>query len=145
MDFQIHPLQQKFNLLYKEQSDLYHEAAVTMGLSDSALAILYTICELGNGYLQKDICEHCFLTKQTVHSSVRKLEREGYLSLNPGKGRDMHLSLTDAGLALAQKTVIPLAQAESLAMSALSPEDQAELIRLTEAYTAALKIHLQQI
>ena len=98
--------------LYKEMNDLYHETALSQGISDSAQVILYTVCELGDGCLQKDICERSFLTKQTVHSSVRKLEREGFLRLEPGKGRDMHLFLTEQGRALAEKTAVPLSRAE---------------------------------
>ena len=141
----IHPMQQEFALLYKEMNDLYHESAVSMNLSDSAQMILYTICELGDGCLQKDICDRCYLTKQTVHSAVRKLEKEGILSLSAGKGRDMHLSLTEAGRALAEKTVFLLANAEYRAMVALSAEEQAELLRLTQKYLSALRQELRQI
>lgn len=145
MEFPIHPLQHAFDLLYKEMNDLYHESAVAMSLSDSAELILYTLCELGDGCLQRDLCERCFLSKQTIHSSVRKLEREGLLTLTPGKGRDMHLALTPAGRALAEKTVYPLAEAESRAMDTLAPSEQAELLRLTQAYVSALRRELHQI
>ena len=46
----------EFNRLYKEMDDLYHDIALKLGLSDSALTIFYAICELGDGCLQKDIC-----------------------------------------------------------------------------------------
>jgi len=141
----IHPLQQEFNLLYKELNDLYHETAVSMGLSDSAQMILYTICELGDGCLQKDICDRCYLTKQTVHSAVRKLEREGFVALTSGKGRDMHLSLTEAGRALAEQTIYPLSEAEFRALDALSPQERADLIRLTQTYVASLRGELRSL
>ena len=141
----IHPLQAGFDLLYKEMSDLYHETALSMGISDSAQIILYTVCELGNGCLQKDICERSFLTKQTVHSSVRKLEREGFLRRKPGKGRDVHLFLTEQGRALAERTVFPLAEAEFRTMETLAAEEQAELLRLTGKYVAALRAQLRQL
>lgn len=143
--FPIHPLQHAFDLLYKETNDLYHESAVAMSLSDSAHMILYALCELGDGCLQRDLCERCFLSKQTIHSSVRKLEREGLLTLTPGKGRDMHLALTPAGRALAENTVYPLAEAEYRAMEALSPSEQAELLRLTQSYVSALRRELRSI
>ena len=145
MKFQIHPFQEHFNRLYKEMGDLYHESALSQGISDSAQVILYTVCELGDGCLQKDICERCFLTKQTVHSSVRKLEQDGFLRLEPGKGRDMHLFLTARGRALADKTVVPLFGAEYRALDALTPQEQAELLRLTEIYMAALRAQMQQL
>ena len=141
---QIHPLQQEFDLLYKEMNDLYHAFAAAKGLSDSAQMVLYTICELGEGCLQKDICDRCFLSKQTVHSAVRKLAEEGILTMTPGKGRDMHLSLTEVGQALAERTVYPLAEAEFRALEALTPAEQAELIRLTRKYTTHLSREMGQ-
>ena len=141
----IHPIQQEFNLLYKELDDLYRETAVVQGLSDSAQMVLYTICELGDGCLQKDICDRCFLTKQTVHSSVRKLEREGFVTLTDGKGRDRLLSLTDTGRALAERTIHPLMDAEYRAMETLSTEEQTTLLQLTQTYLSALRREVRQI
>lgn len=145
MEFLIHPSQQEFNRLYKEMDDLYHEAALSLGLSDSALMILYAVCELGEGCLQKDICAYSFLTKQTVHSAVRKLEQEGILRSESGKGREVHLFLTEQGRALAEKTVMPLSEAEYRALDALTAQEQAELIRLTQQYMAALRAQLQRL
>lgn len=141
----IHPLQQEFDRHYKEMNDLYHETARALGLSDSAQMILYTLCELGDGCLQKDICDRCFLTKQTVHSAVRKLEAEGFVTLSAGKGRDMHLTLTPDGRKLAERTVVPLMDAEFRAMESLSPEEQAVFLRLSEAYLSALRRELNHL
>lgn len=74
---------QKFNRLYKEQDDLYHDIALYAGLSDSACSILYAICVLGDGCLQRDICREAFTSKQTINSSVRNLEKKG----NPVSGK----------------------------------------------------------
>jgi len=140
-----HPIQQEFDLLYKEMNDLYHEFAVFNRLSDSAQMVLYAMCELGDGCLQKDICDRCFLTKQTVHSAVRKLEKEGYLTLTAGKGRDMHLSLTSAGKSLAERSVRPLAEAEYRTMNTLSVQEQEEFLRLTRKYTTELRRELDAL
>lgn len=145
MDLYIHPLQSEFDRLYKEMGDLYHDVAVAQGLSDGTMSVLYTLCELGDGCLQKDICNRSFLPKQTVHSAVRKLEREGCVTLISGKGRDQHLHLTDKGRALANQTIAPLSEAESRTMDALPAEEQAELIRLTRCYVDALRTQLQSL
>ena len=47
---------QQFNRLYKELDDIYHEIALAIGVSDSALAVLYVVCTLGDGGLPKDVC-----------------------------------------------------------------------------------------
>ena len=74
-------LLRNFNRIDKEFNDIYHEVALKMGISDSAFSIFYILHDLGDGCLQKDICYEAFANKQTVNSSIRKLEREGYLYL----------------------------------------------------------------
>lgn len=87
----------EFNRIFKEFNDIYHDVALRLGLSNSAFDIFYAICELGDGCLQRDICKTTFIPKQTVNSSIRNLEREGYLTLVHGKGRNMHIYLTERG------------------------------------------------
>lgn len=87
----------EFNRIFKEFNDIYHEVASRLGLSNSAFDIFYAICELGDGCLQRDICKTTYIPKQTVNSSIRNLEREGYLTLVHGKGRNMHIYLTERG------------------------------------------------
>ena len=47
----------EYNCLYREYDSIFHDVALASGLSDSAFAILYHIMELGDGCLQKDICD----------------------------------------------------------------------------------------
>ena len=58
--------------------EFYHTLAQALGLSDSALWVLWCLVERGDGCTQKDICRQVSISKQTVHSSVRKLERDGF-------------------------------------------------------------------
>jgi DNA-binding MarR family transcriptional regulator len=126
----------EYNRLFKEMDDLYHELALRAGLSDSAFDILYTLCITGDGCLQKDICTFSFLSKQTINSSIRKLEREGLIRLTPGKGRDTHIVLTPAGKQVIQDKIIPVAQMEERAFGQIPPQQQQELLRLTQAYVS---------
>lgn len=75
----------EYNHIYKEANDIYHEIARKLQLSDSALDIFYTIFEIGDNCLQRDICKASCMPKQTVNSSIRKLQTDGYLTLSPGK------------------------------------------------------------
>ena len=63
----------EYNHIYKEANDIYHEIARKLQLSDSALDIFYTIFEIGDNCLQRDICKASCMPKQTVNSSIRKL------------------------------------------------------------------------
>ena len=55
----------EYNRIYKEVNDIYRDAASKFGLSNSVFDILYTICEVGEGCLQKDVCDATFIPKQT--------------------------------------------------------------------------------
>lgn len=124
----------EWNRIYKEMNEIYHELAQRQGLSDSAFDILYVMLEFGDGCLQKDICDRTFTSKQTINSSIRKLERAGLLRLEPGRGRDMHLHLTEAGRRLADEKVVPVIAAENSAFFGMAPAERRELLRLAGAY-----------
>ena len=97
MQEKLNKLLMDFNKINKECDELYHKVASKMGISDSAFSIFYTLYDLGDGCLQKDICYEFFANKQTVNSSIRKLVQEGYIYLEQGAGRDKHIFLTEAG------------------------------------------------
>ena len=121
----------EFNRLEKELNDLYHDVALKMGISDSAFSIFYILYTLGDGCLQKDICYEIFANKQTVNSSIRKLEKDGYIYLKQGRGRDKH--------------IIPVVQKENAAFTSLRLEEQKELLRLSKIYIENLKTKLREI
>ena len=130
----------QFNRLFRESNKLYHDLAVKLSLSDSAITILYMLCQL-----QKDICEQSCNSKQTINSSVRRLEQAGYLTLTPGKGRDMHMFLTEAGKQLVSEKIAPVIERENAAFFALSDAEQKELLQLSEKYFANLQKQLRQL
>lgn len=135
----------QFNRLFRESNKLYHDLAVKLSLSDSAITILYMLCQLGDGCLQKDICEQSCNSKQTINSSVRRLEQAGYLTLTPGKGRDMHMFLTEAGKQLVSEKIAPVIERENAAFFALSDAEQKELLQLSEKYFSNLQEQLRQL
>lgn len=128
----------EYNNLYHLESNIYHKAALAIGLSDSAFEVLYSLCDLGDGCLQKDICEASYLSKQTVNTSVHKLERAGILRLEIERGRGTHLYLTQAGRALVNERIVPLTQIEKEAFGALTPQESDELLQLMRRYLERL-------
>ena len=85
------------------------------------------------------------LSKQTIHSSVQKLAKDGYLSLQPGKGRDLHIHLTSAGKALMEEKITPAIQTENLAFTDMSKDEQEEFLRLNRKYIDSLRRHAAQL
>lgn len=125
---------QEYLSIQHQIDEFYHELAVKQNLSDSALLVLWSLLELGEGCTQRDICGQFALSKQTVHSSVRKLAKEGVLSLRPGAGREVHVYPTDQGRALIQEKIAPIQAAEKAASLRLGEEDIAEMLRLTRKW-----------
>ncbi len=145
MTINMHPGMREFNRIFKECNHIYHDIALKLELSDSGFNILYTLCEIGDGCLQKNICEATLLSKQTIHSSVRKLEKDGYLILKPGKGRDMQIFLTAKGSALVKEKIFPAIHAENQTFADMSEEEQKEFLRLNKKYADNLRKYAAQI
>ncbi len=128
----------KYNSLYREMDWFYHDYAVQSGVPDSALWILYIICEQGEGCLQRDICNMMCISKQTIHSAIHQLEQKGYLYLEAGKGRDKHIFLTERGRTLVQEKIQPLMQIENEALADMGEESR-QLLALTQKYLELLR------
>lgn len=91
----------KYTYLAGEINALYHEAAVKMGISDSVQNILYVLCEKGGKCLQSEISKLTGISRQTINSAIRKLEkrksciwnkeRQKYDCLSDGKRREIYI------------------------------------------------------
>lgn len=132
---------------WREQNQLYRDVATSFGISESAFDILYAIYLAGeSGISQRDICVQMCIGKQTVNSSIHKLEREGAVVLEGGAGRrGMLAHLTPAGRKFAERTVVPMIEAE---LAALREFDDSELelsLLLGRRYTDALRAHFSAI
>ena len=125
---------QDYIRLQHQIDEFYHELAVRQKLSDSALLVLWTLVDLGEGCTQRDICRQFSLTKQTVHSSVQKLAGEGLLSLRPSPGREVQVYPTEAGRALIQKKVLPLKNAEGAASIRMGESELTAMLSLTQKW-----------
>lgn len=132
----------EFNRIFKEFNDIYHEVASRLGLSNSAFDIFYAICELGDGCLQRDICKTTYIPKQTVNSSIRNLEREGYLTLVHG---NMHIYLTERGKDMLKNVIYPVIEVENDSFKGLADEESELLLRLLEKYNVELKHRFEKL
>ncbi len=139
MNFPIKNALKEYNHIYKETNRIYHDIALKFKLSDSAFDILYAVCQLGDGCLQRDICSLSATSKQTINSSIRKLEREGHIILKPGKGRQMHIFLTETGMELAKERIFPVIKIENKVFDSLTEEESRELLRLSRKYIEILE------
>ena len=130
---------QEFNQIDGRISSLYHAAALKMGLSDNEFRILYTLAVNAPGYLQSALREATGMGRSTVNSALKKLEREGILTLSSGSGRHTCVSLTAQGHRLADRTVCRLIRLEDHIYAGWTSEEQALLLRLNRDFTEKLE------
>lgn len=129
----------RYRYLFGEIEAAYHEISFQMGFSDSALKILYTVCDSGGSCPLKEICRRCGLSKQTVNSSLRKLEGEGIAYLKASRAKQKTVCLTEAGKSLAGQTAGQIIEAENEIFAAWGKEDLQSYLELTERFLTSLQ------
>lgn len=129
----------RFNHLLGEIEGVYHHISYKLGLSDSAMTILYTICDNGDSCPLQDICHRSGLSKQTINSALRKLEAEGIVYLEVMGVKNKNVCLTEKGIHLAKGTAIRVLQAENEILASWQREDVKMYLELTERFLLALR------
>lgn len=135
----------RFNYLIGETDAAYHEAALRLGLSDSALRILYALWEGDCRCSLREVCRRSGLSKQTVNSALRRLEAEGLAYLERAGGKRKDVCLTAAGAALAGRTVARIMEAENAVFASWPQEDVEAYLALTAKYLAAFREQTQTL
>ena len=85
---------------------------------------------------QQEIARHYYASKQTIHSSIKGLEKKGYLTMAPGPGRDRKILLTPTGRRALEDKLTPVFQRENQVIEELDPEEIQTLLALTRKYVA---------
>lgn len=132
------------NHAWKEYMGIYDAAAQRVGIPSSVLDSLYTLY-LEDGITQKDICDRACLSKQTVHSAVMRLQKDGLLRTERGEGRSVLLFLTDTGRAEAKRIVRPIVEAEIRAYDTLSLEEFDQFLSMISRIGKALRSGMDNI
>lgn len=127
------------NYLYGELNTEYHNASLKLGLSDSAMQILYTICNFGESCLITDICRLTGLSKQTVNSALRKLEGDDIIRLESVTPKSKRVCLTEGGKALSKKTALRLIEAENAVFASWTEDEVRQYIELIERFLVKFK------
>lgn len=145
MKFEKHPVLTEFDYLNSLIDDLYHEVAIKQGLSDSAYAILQALLVLGDGCTQTEIYKYSLLNKQTVNSSVKRLQEDGFIDFQKGTGREVKIYLTKMGQTIIKEKVLPIEQAENEVFEEMTPEEHRELIRLVKKYMESFREKIEKL
>lgn len=129
----------RYNYLVGEMNAVYHDISLHLGLSDSAMIILYTICDNGDSCLLQEISRRSGVSKQTINSAIRKLEEEGIVYLKSAGAKNKNVCLTDAGKQLAKHTAIRLIEMENDIFASWEKDDIEKYLELTERFLTSLK------
>lgn len=135
----------KVNCLANELDALYHQAARKLEISDSALRILYTVYEKGDGCLLHDVCHDSGISKQTINSAIRNLEKDGVLYLEQDRGKAKRILLTEKGKEYITQTAVRLFEAECNAFASWSEEEFELFFKLNEKYNRSLEKEIEKM
>lgn len=145
MDKKISARIHRINYLNAELNALYHNASLKLGLTDSASIVLYTIYDNGENCLLSEIYKQSGISKQTVNSAIRNLEKEGVIFLEQHSGRAKKVVLTDLGKDYVQKTVARLFNAEAAAFSSWKEDEINAHIGFMEKYIDSFREQVKKL
>lgn len=128
-----HRLEQ-FNYCSVELESIYHEAATKLGLSDSNALILYALYNNDGKCALYDLITYTGVSKQTMNSALRKLEKDEIVGLETLDGRKKALFLTDKGKCIAEQTVAKIRQIEENIFHSWSSEECEQFFSLMNKY-----------
>ena len=105
--------------------------------------ILYVLCEKDGQCLQSEISKLTGISRQTINSAIRKLEKEEIVYLKQGKGRNTILCLTEKGKKFSSEKIMPLHEIENKIWNEWTEEEQQQYLTLTKKYRDGLKKYLE--
>lgn len=135
----------RFNYISNEINGLFHEAALKMKMSDSEMLILYTICNEGNGCLLSEVYKTSGISKQTINSAVRKLEKEEIVYLKNVDGRSKKIFLTEKGQCEMQGKVLRIIELENTIFGSWTEEEQELYVELTQRFESSFREKLKKL
>lgn len=118
---------------------VYHDAGQRLGLSDSVMIVLYTVSGNGGSCMLSEICRLSGTSKQTINSALRRLEKEGIITLETVDGRRKCVFLTPKGKKLAENTVENIIKAENEIYGSWTAEERKIYIELTERFLRQIR------
>lgn len=121
--------------------ELYHNYATAYGLSDTAFWLIYIIWFVGENCTQSEVCDMWFYKRQSINSALKRLEAQGYLTLESvhGNRKSKHIVLTSTGRELADRVVVPLVSAEIDVLEAFSNQERSTFVELTQRRVSLLR------
>lgn len=120
--------------------ETYYLSESKKKLSDAELCVMYALDD-GKPHSQREISQEWLVPKTSVNTIVKRWEKDGLLTMTPipGKRREMHIMLTDAGRDYAKNFMGFLYRAEDKALQKTLDKYSDGFIEAIEFFGASLK------
>lgn len=131
----------RYNSIYKDTDQVYHQFARAFGLSDCAFWILYLLEESDRTYTQAEICDTLSFARQTVNSALKSMQAQGTIHLVPDEHskKNKLVCLTPQGEQFVRVTVDRVIDAELSTLEQFSPEERELFLNLNHKYAVCLR------
>lgn len=126
-------------------TSLSSDFATYMGISGSVLDILYLLYLENGSCLQSLFYKRTGVSRSTVNSAIKKMEREGLLTLKDGQGRNKIVHVTAMGDKLMQQTAGRWVSMECNIWKSWTDQDRADYLRLSKNYYESLKNEMERM
>lgn len=132
------------NRFFEELNVLYYDIAKYYGLSNSAFDILYALND-EDGRRVTDLAKAAFMSKQTLSSSLKRLEDDGLVKTQAQSRKFVCVFLTDKGKERIRKSILPLVEAEIEALKPFTPKELSQLQASIDKYLTSLRKELRKL
>lgn len=118
----------EYNRIVNMSNKIYHQVSKKVGMSDNDATIIYTLYNLEYPISQSDFSKSLNIHKQTINSSIKKMEKKGLLTLKAVKGKlSKGIHLTKKGRKLFENNFKFIVSAENKVLRKYTKE-QKELV-----------------
>ena len=120
------------NLIFRKINQFHRENEVEYVTPMHEWILSYLFWHRDEPIYQRDIEREFSITRSTVTNILQLMERKGYIERQsvPQDARLKRLVLTEKGACIREKTMQALHQTDEFVESLLTPEENAELLRL---------------
>ena len=129
------------NLIFRKINQFARENGVEQATPMHGWIIEYLYRHRDAAVFQRDIEREFSITRSTVTNILQLMERKGYIERQsvPRDARLKRLVLTEEGALLHEKTMHSLHQTDEFVSGLLTPEENAELLRLLNKLREGLR------
>jgi len=145
MEYRINEKVKYLNSMLCEIDNMYQTILLKKSLSDSEYVVLFSILELGEGCLQKDIANNGYINKKTTNSTIKKLEKNRLITLKAGKYPNMHIFLTDEGKEYIKNHIVPIVNMQTNVMNSVPDSDFENLVKTYSKYMQIFKNEINKM